>query len=324
MPLGVDLKRTFDAEVLHATNPKGEVALFRCLINAIEAMPGYRTCEIHGNKYQVKYIETEGWFTRKPQCELGDISIIAFSPRRNRARFVIVQNKLSYKLGGGLGTTTNEVKANLVQFELLSKRPDFEFARGVNVGVRNGLIKNSPCPSVCQYGIFYDSGAGVDMSVITANKFDLDSTYTRTSKRPIATVRFRGAFQSFAVRNSEPDFVAAETIRDFGDLLEDLYIGRPITTRVKRTINRLLLNMAYTHPDTLNMRVINDFCNMEVMGIEDADPHYENEGESGFENLLDVCRSLVLIDVDAETIESVNVGDCNQCGGNEHSAGDEK
>lgn len=307
MPLGVNLKRTFDYEVLHAANPTGEVALFRCLINAIEVMPGYRTCEIHGNKHQVKYVETEGWFTRRPQCELGDVVIIAFSPRRNRARLVIVQNKISYKAGGGLGTTTNEVKANLVQFELLSKRPYFEFTRGVNAGVRNGLIRHSPYPSVCQYGIFYDSGAGVDMSVITADKFDFDYIYTRTCKRPTATVRFRGAFQNFAVRHLEPDFVAAETIRDFGNLLEDLYIGRPITTRVKRTINRLLLNMAYTHPETVNMRVINDFCNMEVQGFEDTNPYYENEDESSFESLLDVCRSLVLIDVDPEINDDVNV-----------------
>lgn len=307
MPLGLDLKRAFDAEVLHAKDPTREVALFRCLINAIKAMPAYRAYEIHGNKCQVEFIETEGWFTRKPQCELGDVAIIAFSPRRNRARFVIVQNKLSYNSGGGLGTITNEVKANLVQFELLSKRPYFKLVRGINAGVQNGLIKHSPCPSVCQYGVFYDSGAGVDMSVITADKLDLDLTYTRFSKRPIATVRFRGAFQNFAVRHSAPDFIAAETIRDFGDLLEDLYIGRPITLRVKREINRLLLNMAYVHPETLDVRIINDFCNMEVIGFEDANLYYEDEDESGFENLLDVCRSLVLIDVDAETDDDIHV-----------------
>lgn len=305
MPLGLEIKRAFDAEVLYATNPTGEIALFRCLINAIETMHGYRACEIHGNKHQVEYIETEGWFTKNPRCELGDVAIIAFSPRRNRARLVLVQNKLSYQSGGGLGTRTNEVRANLVQFELLSKRPYFELVRGANAGMRNGLIRHSPCPSVCQYGIFYNSGTGIDMSVITANKFDLDSTYMRTSKNPTATVRFRGAFQSVRTRHLAPDFIAAETIQDFGDLLEDLYIGRPITTRVKRAINRLLLAMTYAHPEDLSIRIINDFCNMEVMEHWDLNPNDENEDQDSFENLLDVCRSLVLIDVDAETNDDV-------------------
>lgn len=305
MPLGLDLKRAFDAEVLHAANPTGEIALFRCLINAIETMHGYRAYEIHGNKHQVQYIETEGWFTKKPRCELGDVAIIAFSPRRNQARLVIVQNKLSYRSGGGLGTRTNEVRANLVQFELLSKRPYFELVRGINAGVRNGLIRHSPCPSVCQYGIFYNSRAGVDMSVITASQFDLDSAHMRTSKNPTAIVRFRGAFQSIRTRHLAPDFIAAETIEDFGDLLEELYIGRPITIRVKRAINRLLLTMTHVRPGAMNIRIINDFCNMEVMEHLDLNPNGENEDEDSFENLLDVCRSLVLIDVDAETNDDV-------------------
>lgn len=211
-----------------------------------------------------------------------------------------MQNKLSYRLGGGLGTKTNEVPVNLVQFELLSKRPYFEFARGENAGVRNGLIRHSPYPSVCQYGIFYNNGTGVDMSVITANQFDYHSTYIRTSKNPTATVRFLGAFQKYGDRHLASDFIAAESIEDFGDILEDLYIGRPITAQVKQTINPLLRTMSYAQLGSMGMQIINDFCNMEVSGSVDLDIQDIIDDQSSFENILDVCRSLVLIDVDAE------------------------
>lgn len=301
MPLGRDLKRAFDNQLLIATNPTREVDLFRCLIAAINSIPSYQAFEIHGNKSQVQYTETEGWFSRKPRCELGDVAIIAFSPRRKQSRLVIVQNKRAYQPGGGLGTNKNEVRANLVQFELLSKRPYFKLVRGACAGVRNGLIRFSPYSSVCQYGIFYDSGTGTDMSVITADRFNLVSKHKRTGKHPTATVRFWGAFQSAGVRYAAPDFVAAETIEDFGDLLEDLYIGRPITSRAKQEINRLLFNLTNMRPDAMHTNILNDFYNMEIVEQFDINMHDEDLVADDFWELLDVCRSLVLIDVDAQT-----------------------
>ena len=299
MSLGYDLKRAFDCEVLSAGTPTGEVALFRCLIKAIELMRGYRACEIHGKKHQVQYIETEGWFTKKPRCELGDVAIIAFSPQKNQARFVIVQNKLSYPSRGRLGNKTSQICASLVQFELLCKRPYFELVNGTHKGKSNGLIKHSPYPSVCLYGIFYNQGSGVNMSAITADKFAFDASWKRKSNYPCAVIQFEKNFQNRANR-WEPDFVAAETIEDFGDLLEDLYIGRPITSRTQKDIKDLLFNISEAHLDDRSKSIIADFSGMDIVDSLDENKREENIAETDFEDILNVCRSLVLINVDEQ------------------------
>lgn len=307
MPLGYSLKTSFSSCV-SACPTTSEVELFRCLKMAFSSMPDYSAGEIHGHKRQVLYTEANGWFTKKPRCELGDLAIIAFSKKKGQGRLVIIQNKVSRDSKRGLGSNCRGIYASLVQYELLRERPFFCFASGPYSGRRNGLIKFSPYSSVCQYGLFYkDRFGNVDMSSITASEFALPAKtilrFPIRSRHPVAKIEFNKKFETFASRSATGDFVAAENLIDFGNLLEDMYIGRPINVYQKKVIeDMLMLKMASDDADMSYeaRRAIDDFMGTEF--IEDTNVSYlngENENNKAeWDCLLNVCRSLVLINVD--------------------------
>lgn len=66
MSLGSDLKSVFDSKASSPSALRGEVALFRYLIEAFDSIGDHLACEIHGNKSQVRYVETAGWLPELP------------------------------------------------------------------------------------------------------------------------------------------------------------------------------------------------------------------------------------------------------------------
>lgn len=316
MSFGYDLKKNFTSQVettLNAPYYAKEVDLFRCLIDAFSSMSNYMVAEIHGNRHQVEYSETKGWFLRAPRCELGDIIIIAFSRVRCQGRLVIIQNKVSRRFGQ-LSSNHRDVYANLVQYELMCNRPIFSPANGPYKGKENTLINRLPYPSVCQYGLFYkDPCGGIDMSSITAQEFTFAPSTAKkfplNSKSPCAKIILPSdfSFETFNSRNSKKDFVGAKTLVDFGDLLEDLYIGMPISPNLKDNILQNLNEKRNDAYSTSTMRrLIDDFSTINFSeSIDRENDISASQGSEMPNNIIDMCRALLLINLDVITPEFV-------------------
>ena len=294
MPLGQQLSDAFQRYV--ALQPHNtEEELFQCLINAINDMPGYQADSIHGIRRKVEYTERRNWFTKRPaRCELADVAIIAYSRLNHRARLILIQNKVSTR------NNTDRISADLVQYELLRDRPFFHFTSAPYQGVQNGLIHRSAYPSVCQYGIFYRNRGVVDMSVITAQHLSMKRTHCSNSMNPKRMIYFDGQFQNLANYNPHNDFIAAENIRDFGDLLEQLYIGRPITNRGRQVIsNMLFLTPNLQEYPHLEQHVLN-FSELQLLEWEENADYLNLQYEDDFRIILNSCRRLILINVDRQ------------------------
>lgn len=307
MSLGNDLKREFVSKTssyLTGGTSVREDCLFRLLIDAFKSLTCYSVGEIHGNKRQVIYTESNGWFTKTPRCELGDIVIVAFSKKRRIGRIIIIQNKVA-RTGGYLSNKCRGIYASLVQYELLKEQHIFEYVKNPRAGIPNKLLR-SLCSSVCQYGIFYKNLAGnIDMSSITANKlYIVPTAFTSLpscSDHPGASIMFNGAFETMTSRSGTGDFVGAENLKDFGDLLEDLYIGKPIGLIAKRRIEKELLyalELSYYNIPSSMQNLLQEFQDVEF--INQADDYNDDVNSLGSHNsLLDICRSLIMINVDS-------------------------
>lgn len=315
MTLGMQLSHSFNMLVtpyIHKNKSIYETKLFDKLIDSFSSLCGYEVARIHGNKYQVTYPDALGWFAQPRRCELGDICIIAYSKRKKKARLVVVQNKVARTTFNVLSTDGCQINANLVQYELLKTRPRFEYTCGKLRGTMSNLIRTERYPSVCVYGNFYMNAKGeADMAAITANQFQFKHPpipFPCYGKHPAATIIYSGPFENLATRNGSGDFYAADNITDFGDLLEDLYIGKPIGKKEKDHIEKEL-------EDAFNAgvaRASNNFYtalqNFQMISLDDSDDislndEFDFDGDYPMQeqyNPLHFCRTLLLLNVDYE------------------------
>lgn len=292
MSLGRDLANSFHAIGPNTLTGHTEVEFFRTLINAFKTLPNYAALEIHGNKSHVKYIPANNYFTRvDPACELADVAIIAYSPKRHQARLLFIQNKVAPR---NKCTVFNRLSADLIQFELLHNRPVFEFVQRNLPRGPITLLSASPTDSVALYGIFYQNGNSVDMSAITANAMTTSATH-RPGHHPKGIIEYiNQPFQSL-LSHGTPDFTAASNLIDFGDLLEILFIGRPITIHLRNALLHIL-NQAFPNPTPHQQKQIAAFRNMDLETALYDDSHVMQtvNNPSGF------ARTLLFLNVDQQ------------------------
>lgn len=139
-----------------------EIEQFRALMRAFGALRGkFKVEEFHGAKHQV-YFNGHGAWARKPaRCELCDLAIFSYSANGGfRGRLTFLQAKLEkelelsdsdllgYVLAGGI-----PFKANLEQWDLLSRRPDVLPVPPFATSPR--LLSGSALASVGSFGIFH-------------------------------------------------------------------------------------------------------------------------------------------------------------------------
>lgn len=294
MSLGDVLQDKFFSLVNNNTQYK-EVELFRKLIDAFLSMSHYFVEEIHGTKYQVTYKENNNWFNKVPRCELADMIIVAYSSERKEGRIVFIQNKLS-KISPNNELRYRKIYANLVQYELLSERPIFSYVNK-SLNYAEDIFYGSEYESICQYGLFYQNTDGtINMSCITASEFGHDLGSKKlvpiTTKNPCTNILFDKEFETFNSRAKKGDFIAAQNLKDFGDLLEDLYIGRPIDGSLKKEILEILREQQ--NINTTN-RILEDFSEIDFDG---SDLERSSEEISVIKKSLLSSRVLLMVDVD--------------------------
>lgn len=315
MPLGAELSQLFSkvaTPYINSASSIRETDLFDHLISSLISLPDYIVGRIHGNKSMVTFPDDCGWFTKQPRCELGDVCIIAYSKRRRKARLIIMQNKVARTPRGVLAIDGSQINASLVQYNLLSFRPCFEYVKEFKKTKRfnNGLIRSSPYPSVCVYGNFcINSKNEADMYCVTANAFNYSpSRIPLRSKYPSAKIRYTGLYEDLSTRNGSGDFVAANNLLDFGDLLEDLYIGKPIDASEQADILKLIKTAFHTNPDKASddfLSVLRDFETTDLIQSEifseRSDASFREDYDRPISNYSGphlFCRDLVLLNVD--------------------------
>ena len=308
MTFGRDLKAEF-SRLWHKKEPTNEIPLFRILCEAILSQKNYITAEIHGNRCQVEFKQRSHRFSSKKspmcRCELGDLLIVAFSALRKEGRIVIIQNKVARKGNGKLRNTPREVNASLVQYELLYERPMFQYVGKKFKGSQDDILFSSPYSSVSLYGIFYENGLGeVDMSSITARELQLSNPpkHPITGTYPCAKLILPSSCSFQTKTSCFGDFAAAENLINFGDLLEDLYIGRPITQRIKTEIIEKCMPASKTIENTLSARaeeVLKIFDSIDFPNPSNMSSNLsQSDSQPGHFIPMNICRSVIFINVD--------------------------
>lgn len=149
-----------------ATATFSEVQQFRALIKSFGALGGpFDVEEYHGPKHQVLFNGQGAWGRSPARCELCDVLILAYSLAGGfRGRITFLQAKLSKDKHTNLCkgwpylTDVEEFKANLEQWDLLSRRPDILPVPPFKVHPR--LLRGSLLPSVGSFGVFHKNGLG--------------------------------------------------------------------------------------------------------------------------------------------------------------------
>jgi hypothetical protein len=159
---GHRLHAAFTREATTATF--SEVQLFRALIDAFGRLrPLYLVEEFHGPKHQV-YFNGAGLWGRTPaRCELCDVLIIVYrTAPRLEIRLTFLQAKLSRERHVGIcagyphAVDLLDFKANLEQWDLLSRRP--EVLAVPPFDIHPLTLREARLPSVGSFGVFHRNG----------------------------------------------------------------------------------------------------------------------------------------------------------------------
>jgi hypothetical protein len=224
----ISLQRTF--AVKSATATFSEVQQFRALIKSFGALGGpFDVEEYHGPKHQVLFNGQGVWGRSPARCELCDVLILAYSLNGGfRGRITFLQAKLSKDKHTNLCkdwpdlTDIEEFKANLEQWDLLSRRPDVLPVPPFKVHPR--LLRESLLRSVGSFGVFHKNALGsIDFFYSSADVLSVVGAPTtkqgKLTTSPNPRQRITNGFL-------ETTFCCCLPI--FGEALYNLEIGTPI------------------------------------------------------------------------------------------------
>lgn len=207
-----------------------EVQQFRALINSFGSLGGpFDVEEYHGPKHQVLFNGQGAWGRSPARCELCDVLILAYSLNGGfRGRITFLQAKLSKDKhtnlceGWPFLTDVEEFKANLEQWDLLSRRPDILPVPPFKIHPR--LLRESLLPSVGSFGVFHKNALGsIDFFYSSADVLSVVGAPTTKQGKLTTSPHPRQRVTNGLL---ETTFCCCLPI--FGEALYNLEIGTPI------------------------------------------------------------------------------------------------
>lgn len=183
---GSQLSMAFAAESI--SSKFSEVQQFRALIRSFGKIGGgFQVEEFHGPNHQVYFNGKGAWGRSPARCELCDVVILAYSLNGGfRGRLTFLQAKLSKEkylnLCSGYPNNTDVVafKANLEQWDLLSRRPDVLPVPPFKVQPK--VLSDALLASAGSFGVFHKSKPG-DVGFFYASADMLTVVGTPSSKQ---------------------------------------------------------------------------------------------------------------------------------------------
>lgn len=211
-----------------------EIAQFRALMRAFGTLRGkFAVEEFHGAKHQVYFNGRGAWARDPARCELCDLAILSYSnDGAFRGRLTFLQAKLEkglelsdsdlllYLIAGGI-----PFKANLEQWDLLSRRPDILSVRPFVAPP--DLLSGAALASVGSFGVFHRSShhcKEAGFFYASADCLVPDGSPSTRYGQLLASAGFHSGrvVDGYAERTFCRDMAA------FGSSLFDLEIGTPV------------------------------------------------------------------------------------------------
>lgn len=212
------------------TSRFSEIAQFRALMRAFGTLKdNFAVEEFHGAKHQA-YFNGQGAWARDPaRCELCDLAILSYSTNGGfHGRLTFLQAKLdkdltqAHVLLGLLGKKI-EFKANLEQWDLLSRRPDILPVPPFVAPPE--LLSGAPLASVGSFGVFHRTdGKAAGMFYASADTLEPHGSPSTRYGKLLAKCShpMDRTVAGYAERTYCPD------MSSFGTALFDLEIGTPV------------------------------------------------------------------------------------------------
>lgn len=210
-----------------SANSVGEVAYFNCLVSAFASLSTQFHIKIcHGTSHLVEFRgRSAPWSRLNAKCEISDLMIIAFRRRPNPSmRLSFIQVKLERGHGKLQPNASNNIlKANLEQWDLLSRRPSIF---GVNKRFRPevDLLSGAILPSVGSFLFLTPHGSAIPWNALYAPADMLTVRGKPTSKYSFL------AASPFGIRkySGHCEVGTLHSCSDFGIAMHMHLIGTPI------------------------------------------------------------------------------------------------
>ena len=219
--LGLQLQRSF----ANASNGhRGELCLFRALIAAFNSLGGVtRAKEYHGSVSHVTFSQQRGAGRQQPRCELADLLLVSYRPRRpSSVRMTWLQAKVSKRTLGCLWPGIQSFPANLEQWDLLGHRPPI---KGVSWSTPppTDLLSAAVLPSVGSFGIFYPNNGFYDMAYVVGDWL----VPLRNNPGRSGTLQFLNPPQ-LRTHGGYQEVTTACCLQTLGDAIENELVGTPV------------------------------------------------------------------------------------------------
>lgn len=240
-----------------------EVQQFRALMRSFRSLNKYfRLEEFHGMKHQVVFNGKGTWARPSARCEISDLLIVSYRTKpRFEARATLLQAKKSNEKHSGIcaswpsSVAQTSFKANLEQWDLLSRRPDvlpyppFE--------CKPDILSGAILPSVGSIGVFHKvKGTQYDFFYMSADMAEPLSTPTRKhAKLKTKTGNLMRTISGYE------ECVFACCLPTFAKALYNLKIGTPIEKdnpvdikdeRYRNSFRGWLKSVLYSHLEMTN------------------------------------------------------------------------
>lgn len=240
-----------------------EVQQFRALIRSFNSLKNnFKVEEFHGMKHQVIFNGKGSWGRAPARCEISDLLIVSYRKHPVfQARATLLQAKKSNDKHSSLCSTSSNLtpyidfKANLEQWDLLSRRPDVLPHKpfDCNPDILSGAI----LPSIGSLGVFHKiSSKSYDFFYMPADVAEPLSS----PKRKYAKLKTKNLKSSRNI-NGYTECTYACCLFTFAKALYDLEIGTPIEPQntlndkdknYRNTFRGWLCKVLYSHLEITN------------------------------------------------------------------------
>ncbi len=240
-----------------------EIQQFRALMRSFSSLGGqFKVEEFHGMKHQVVFNGKGSWGRPSARCEISDLLIISYKTRPEfQSRATLLQAKKSNEKHVNLCSSwpsniaSTIFKANLEQWDLLSRRPDvlpyppFE--------CKPDILSGAILPSVGSIGVFHKiSGKKHDFFYMSADVAEPLSSPTQR----FAKLKTKNG-NLFRNISGYDECVFTCCLLTFAEALFDMKIGTPIEKnnpinnkdeRYRNSFRGWLKSVLYSHLEMTN------------------------------------------------------------------------
>lgn len=218
---GAQLQSAFRTRAVHV---RGEVALFRALIEAATSIQGPVVAkEYHGTQSHVLFSPQWSGARAHPRCELADLLLLSYRSGAARSvRMTWLQAKVtSNDLSCASPMACPSFHGNTEQWDLLAHRP---VIRGATSSFQppGDLLSAAILPSVGSFGAFYPSAGAHDLAYYVADLLCPTRTgarYANLAYVPTGAIRTVGGYQ---------ERTTACCLEELGEAIAAQLVGSPV------------------------------------------------------------------------------------------------